>query len=66
MKDIKEVSATTYLEVMAHCPHCDSYQDVGSRAHEVFDYNELSTDECDFIVNCDRCKEEFRVTEITY
>lgn len=64
--EYKETTAQTSLEVMVVCPYCDAFDDILDEAREVFDYGELSSNNCDLEITCSECKERYIVTRINY
>jgi len=66
MKDIKTAEAETSIEIWVHCPHCEGYQNRFDDLRESLDYNELRAEECDAVIKCEDCAEDFMVTKITY
>jgi ribosomal protein S27E len=65
MADMKTASAETSIEIWVHCPHCTEYQNRFDDLREALD-GEPRAEECNEVIKCEDCGEEFVVTEITY
>ena len=62
---MKKVDAETHIEVMCHCPYCNSYQDVLENVRDVMDHT-MRSENCDVEVRCDECRELFIVENVVF
>lgn len=66
MGEYKTAEAETHIEIWVHCPHCGGYQNQFHNLHEELGHDEPRSEECEVIIECDECSQEFMVTKITY
>lgn len=65
-KEIKSTYAETHFEIWVTCPYCDEYQNRVGELKEHLPHDELRADECEAIIKCESCKQNFLVEEIQY
>jgi len=63
---MKEAIATSYFNIWTTCPECGYPQDRTDYLKDFLDDNELSAEDCDIEIVCEKCPTKFIITAITY
>lgn len=68
MENLKTTTADTYLSVDVDCPHCDENLDIRSQISEADAWlpNRLDIPKCEVEITCEKCKNQFVVTQVYY
>lgn len=67
-EEIKETTATTFLEIMVKCPYCGFHQERLDDLREHLDCGEIRATDCQAELRCENkeCDKIFIVTDIKY
>lgn len=72
---MKEVDGTISISIMVECPYCENVMDLMDLTHlndDGYIYNQLLSDDgfgkedWNETIECDECKKEFIIKDVTY